>query len=356
MNPSDAVRLLPFIAALLASATAHAQPSMPALTWRAPAGCPQAQAVRDHIVAMVSSGTERATRLQADGEITQIDGRFRLKLKVREGELTGERYIVSDSCEDLAGAAAVALGLLLRADAPLTERDLGGAQSPSAEGSAGAPPSTDPASDANDRAPAGSNLKPSATSEPERARVETSRPVRSEQGPAQTWQALVRLPTVVVDLGLLPQPSLGLALGGGAGYGEWRFLLVGQLWLNQTVPGRNLPTYSAEVARQTAALGVSRGFHLGRLGLGPSASLTVERISAQGIGSGVVASKQSVSWLSLGAGVFGSLRLGKNFAVVTEIAGRLETSRPLITIDGLGTLSQLGRAALAISAGGEWNL
>src|SRR6185436_12485578 len=107
----------------------------------------------ERIRAIAGSLTQRESRLRADGTITKEDGHFHLRLVVRDGELVGERNIVTDSCEDLAGAAAVALGLLLRSETPLTERELGGgvtAGSPGAGEPAAANSPARPASETED--------------------------------------------------------------------------------------------------------------------------------------------------------------------------------------------------------------
>jgi len=333
MTHARLLRAVVGLAGVFVTATAAAeQRSTLELSWQAPAGCPQAEGVRERIRAIAGSLTQRESRLRAEGEVVKEDGRFHLRLVVHDGELVGERSIVSDSCEDLAGAAAVALGLLLRSDKPLTERELRG----------GATPETFAAGDSEPPSPPGETTTP----------VEKRAPADSP--PAQHWRAIIRAPVVVADFGPLPQPSLGLALGAGVSYEQWRFLLMGELWLNQTIHGTDLPSYGADAGRQTAALVVGRGFRFESFEVAPCLTLALERITARGVGAGVVPIEQSASWISAGAGVLGSLHLGTTAALVAEIGGRIETSRPLIAIDGLGNLRQLGPLALTTAVGAEW--
>lgn len=329
-----ALSLIGFASALASTPALAQQLSGPELSWEAPTGCPQVGEVRARIDAIAGSAVKRQTTLQAQARVIRADGRFHLRLLLRDGDLVGERNITSDSCEDLAGATAVALGLMLRSEAPLTESALRGGSDPA--GAAGgarpaqpvqpAPPQQSPDAQAPDASPSPSH-----------------------------WRAIVRAPAVVAELGSLPEPSLGFALGAGGRYDEWRFLLSGQLWLSQTVYGATLRQHGARVARQAAAFTVGRGFRLGPAELAPCLTLALERITARGTGAGVVPSDTQAVWLGVGAGVQASLPLGQALAVFLDLGGRVETSRPLLAIDGLGDLRQLGPAALETAVGVEWN-
>jgi hypothetical protein len=311
----------------------------PELSWEAPAGCPQLSEVRARIDAIAGSTVKRETRLQAQGSISKEDGRFHLKLVVRDGELTGERNITSDSCEDLAGATAVALGLMLRSAAPLSESTLRGADAPNTAGN-------------------GSPEQPKSSAPPAKGpeASDVPEPDTTPDAPSRAhWQAIVRAPVLVADFGPLPQPSFGVALGVGGRYDEWRFLLEGQLWLSQTVRGgADLAAYSARVGRQTAAFTVGRGLRFGRVELAPCLTLALERLSGRGAGAGVTASDARAVWLSTGAGLQGSLELWRALAVFVDVGARIQTSRPRIAIDGLGDVRQLGPVALNSALGLEW--
>jgi hypothetical protein len=326
--------------ALATTAAVAQQLSGPELSWEAPAGCPQAGEVRARIDTIAGSAVKRETRLQAHARITRADGRFHLRLVLRDGELMGERNISADSCEDLAGATAVALGLMLRSEAPLTENALRGAADSSGTASNDEPVAPLPA--------------PTATS-PDTPTSEAASEAASE-GTSSTrrWRALVRVPAIVAELGPLPEPSLGFALSVGGAYDEWRFLVSGQLWLSQTVRGTDLPSYGARLGRQAAAFTVGRGFRFGNGELAPCFTLALERITARGTGAGVEPSDAQAVWLGVGAGVQGSLELWPALALFADLGGRIETSRPLIAIDGLGNVRQLGPVALDTAVGLEW--
>ena len=327
-----------FCTTLLASSAALAQPlAGPELSWQAPAGCPQVAEVRARIEAIAGSAVTKETRLQAQARVTRADGRFHLRLLLRDGELTGERNITSDSCEDLAGATAVALGLMLRSEAPLTENALRGAR------------------DAPDSDAASNPLPPASSSaEPESDEASSWSPSSSSPS-GRRWRAIVRAPAIVGELGPLPDPSLGFSLGVGGRYDDWRFLLSAQLWLTQTVRGTDLPDHGARLGRQAAGVTVGRGFRVGRGELAPCVTLALERITARGTGTGVTATDAQAVWLGIGAGVQGSLELAPALAIFADVGGRIETARPLIAIDGLGNVRQLGPVALDAALGLEWS-
>src|SRR6185295_6374301 len=100
---------------MVAPSVARAQSQLD-LSWDAPAGCPQADAVRSRIRELAGDALRSASHLSAAGRVVKVGERYRLTLSVRETNGPRERTMESDSCADLAGAAAVALGLLLKSE------------------------------------------------------------------------------------------------------------------------------------------------------------------------------------------------------------------------------------------------
>lgn len=339
-----ALALLGCSAALLGRHVVAQPLSGPELSWDAPAGCPQAAEVRARIEAIAGAAVQKETHLQARARVTRAEGRFHLRLWLRDGELTGERNITADSCEDLAGATAVALGLMLRSETPLTERALRGARD-TAGGDASASqaepvPSVPPAP----AAPLAVEPQASEAAPPQRSRS-AARPVR----------ALVRAPALVGELGALPEPSAGFGLGVGAHYDDWLFVLSGQFWLPQTLHGTAFPGHGARVARQLASLTMGRAFRAGRAEVGPCLTLALQRISARGTGAGVTPSEARAVWLGVGAGAQGALEVAEALAIFADVGARVETARPLLAIDGLGDVAQIGPVTLAAAVGLQWS-
>ena len=380
----------------LAVEAAHAE-SAAALTlrWQAPAGCPQQAEVKDRIRALTGTMRTAATSLQAEGTITQIDGtHFHLKLVTRSGTLLGERSLDASSCEDLTGAAAVSVALLLRA-AELPSGDTLASQRPgeATTGSAASrgnaqPPGTAPTpSDAqtpNDahttsgsqtasgereaQKPKATSAAGAATSTQKKPKTEAERdsdeseaqPSEIIQRPIRTapraWRVLAELPMGVLSFGPLPKPSWGLAFAGGASLDDWRVLLGGAAWLRQSITAEQSPDYGADIDRLTGTFKACRAINRARFEVAPCLALSLEHIAVRGTGAGVTARTEQATWLAVGAGVQGRLPLTSWLSVLVGADAQIETARPVISIDGAGEVKQLGFAAFTATVGPEWIL
>lgn len=118
------------------------------LAWKVPASCPDLASERAEIRGRIGALTKRQVLapLAAEVEIREAaDGTFRLSLRTRVGNTTGERALEGPSCKPLAEAVALVLALLVNPDAGAT------AGPPAAAGPALAvapPAAPDPASSA----------------------------------------------------------------------------------------------------------------------------------------------------------------------------------------------------------------
>jgi hypothetical protein len=323
---------------LLLARAAFAQAAPPIdLHWDAPAACPRESDVRNRIEQLVGSQKPSENRLRADGAITQTDdGRFQLKLMVRSGSLVGERQIESNSCADLAGAAAVTLALLLHSTEPLSQQDLGGRNSASSRAGTG-PNSAQP------------KVGPDASSHGAPVAPYSSYSARS-------WRALVQAPALAFGIGPLPHPTVGFGVAGGAAFEDWRFSLQLTEWLAQDLPAPDLPGYGAHVALLTAGAGVCRAFRAPPFEIAPCLTLSLEHVTARGVGDHITPHTQATTWLAPGAGAQARLYLASWFSVMAAVNGQVETARPRISIDGVGDIDLLGPAALTVTVGPEWIL
>src|SRR5688572_24095575 len=95
------------------------------LTWNAPADCPSSDAVLQHVRELAGPALRNAERLRASGRIVRVDGRYELTLTVYDKGKARERTMTARSCVDLAGAAGVALGLLIRQGSPASPPSAG---------------------------------------------------------------------------------------------------------------------------------------------------------------------------------------------------------------------------------------
>ena len=280
------------------------------LHWAAPVGCPQQDALQARVQQLSGSGAGVDNHLSAEGTVTQAStGRFRLKLVVHQGVLNGERELESASCTDLAGAAAVTLGLLLRSAEPLP---------------------VEPEVVATPLAPPAPQLR--------------------------RWHALAQAPLFVLGVGPLPKPSFGLALGGGIALGSWRFAVSVTDWLPQEVRPSSLEGYGATVELQTASWGVCRAFRVPPFEVAPCLDASLLHLSARGTGTHVTSRSRAATWFAPGAGAQARLSLSRWFSLAAAVNGEFELARPRIAIQGAGQIDQLGPAAATVMLGSEWIL
>ena len=337
----------------LASGTALGQPTSGlTLRWVAPAGCPQQGEVENRIRKIVGTMGSTAAVLQAEGTITQTDSaRFHLRLVMHSGGLVGERNLDATSCENLSGAAAVSLALLMRSEEPLSEADLGPQQHGGATGSSG-PSASVPVEAAvqkpAERKPTGGASQPVA----ETIQIE-DRPIKTVE---RKWRALAQVPLAALSFGPLAQPSWGVAFAGGVSFESWRFLLGGIVWRRQSLAVEQSPSYGADVDRITGTLKACRALRRGAWEIAPCLVLSLEHISARGTGPDIASRSEQTTWLAAGAGAQGRLYLATWFSLVLGVDALIETARPVIAIDGVGDVGQLGPAALTMTLGPEWIL
>ena len=65
---------------------------------------------------------------------------------------------------------------------------------------------------------------------------------------------------------------------------------------------------------------------------------------------------QSTLVFAAGGAVFAKLRLGEFLALFASVGAQVETSRPRLTVDGLGDIAKLSPFAATSSLGLEWIL
>ena len=358
---------------MLVSAAALGQPAAAlTLRWSAPAGCPQQSDVRDRIRKLTGATNSTATVLQAEGTITQTDAaHFHLKLVTRSGALVGERNLDASSCENLSGAAAISIALLLRSEEPLSAGDLAGQPVAGTTTGAPAPSSSNPSPatatrtqpetpSTKDMAEAKATAKEAdeadeadETDEADEADETTQRPLASSK---RKWRVIAQLPLATLSIGPLPKPSWGVAFAGGVAYEKWRFSLGGSAWLRQNLATDQAPGYGADVDRLTGTLKACHALRHSALEVAPCLVLSLEHISARGTGPGITPRSEQATWLAVGAGAQGRLYLASWFSLLMGVDAQIETARPVISIDGVGNLGQLGSAALTVTLGPEWIL
>jgi len=366
------------LAALLCSAHTFAQEQVE-LAWEAPPECPQEAAVRQKIRTLAGDAWHTTERVRAQGRIERVDGRYRLTVRVHEGDAAKERTIAADSCVDLAGAAAVTLGLLLGRGA--TPADAGattaggagtaatGGAGTAATGGAGTQARGGSSGDASARASgagaagakqgADSATKPEAReSDADEADADSSS-TRADDvesgGSAGSVHALLRAPVLTLDLARIPEPSLGFGAGLGARYAEWRLVASARILLDQTLWSEDFPDVGSRVSRFAAELAVCRGFRSDSFELAPCLTVGLDHLTARGTGPpNITRHTQRTTSVLLGGAAAAHYYFTDWMALFAGAGLAVATSRATLTVEGLGEVGHAGLVQVSVGIGPEW--
>ncbi|HWA73483.1 MAG TPA: hypothetical protein VG937_14155 [Polyangiaceae bacterium] len=354
MKPARRSRQLATLTLALALTTlARARPaSAQAMTgldlvWEAPTGCPSEETVRKRVRALVGPTLDSATRVHAEGRIEPSGTRYRLTLRMGERGTETERVIESNSCSDLGGAAAVALGLLVRGQ---LEPSTGGYDDPSSNpnNSSENPANPAPSADAN-----GERKQPPPPDKPKSDAPVTPVPAGEED---QALHFLLRAPLAGVDIGPLPAPNPTFGLAVGLRGGHLELTLGARLGLSQTVQADDSPPpYGADLSRVTAEL---RGCYLfgESFSAGPCVLAALHRLSAAGFGEELTTTRTEQAFgTAAGAGAVAKLQLAGSFSLVVCVGAELQATRERIVVEGLGDITTLSPFAFTMNGGLEFS-
>jgi len=324
---------------------AEAQPPID-LRWEAPPGCPQESDVRDRIQTLLGAARPSGP-LRAEGTITRLDKVFRLDLVVRVRNLVGTRHIESNSCNGLAGAAAVELGLLIHSVEVALDPNRRSTQAEPAQAEQGEEPSSLPSLPSlpsgapNARpSPETNNANPavrSANDTKSKREADIAKAAEAESTKVEaprTWHALVQVPIVELDVGPLPKSSRGIGLSLGLEYAHWQLQLKGISWQRQNVPAPGFPGYGADVDRIGVASWGCREFRSVWFGLSPCITVGLERVSATGAGPNVAKGTRQLFEMSVGAGAQGRIYVASWLRLVVAAGGQIQLSRPQLSVAG----------------------
>lgn len=366
-------------ASLFASRTALAEAPGPVdLRWDAPARCPSQRWVIDRVRALAGSTSDAHGPIRADAHVEgpRAGKGYRLTLVVHYGQTTGTRVITSSSCEDLAGAAAVAISLLLGESAAGTPAPATAAPGPSTGGGAGAAstagtaPAANTGAAANPGAAVNANTNeytrspPAASTANAADHVEPAaapKPGHTDRTPSASpprrWHIDVRAPALLVDAGSLPHAGFGFGGGASLQYDAFRVALGGAVWLSQSVTSADGPSPAgADFDRWSLDVAGCRAWRAGFVEVAPCVSLSFDDVSARGNGPQVSPLSAQTSWVSLGPEVLGSLRLTDYAALVLGVSARWATSQPRFVVGGLGELYQVAPITAEALLGCDWIL
>jgi hypothetical protein len=308
-----------------------------ALSWNGPPGCPTAENVQARVDTLLGSAANASSfaDVRASGQVERVDSGFRLLLVMGVGSAPSSRVIEARTCDELAGAAAIAIALLARSS-------LEGGSAPSA----GDVPSAATTAEAHgDSPPAPVPDKDAASSKKEGEPAEA---------PPAPLQLVLDAPIGVVDWGLLPSTGLGLGVGVGIRWKALRATVGGELWRPQT---QQVSGFSSRFALQSGRAEACLVQGGPGLEYGPCIGAAMQRLAGEGITSGIfTARSRTVVWISGVGGIFASLPT-PGFAHLRffgEASVLVSPSRPRFVIDQLGPVHEPALAAPRVDLGCEW--
>jgi hypothetical protein len=263
-----------------------------------------------------------------------VDNGFRLLLTMGVGSTPSSRVIEARTCDELAGAAAIAIALLARST-------LEGASAPSTgDGMPSAAASDAPAS-------------PPPTSSPNQTSA-SSKQAQPAEASAARLRLVLDAPIGVAGWGSLPSAGLGLGAGLGIRWKALRATIRGELWQPQTYAVSGFATrFALQSGRAEACLIQT----LQALELGPCLGGAVQRLAGEGIGSEVFSpTSRTAVWISGAGGIFASLPT-PGFAHLRFFGSAsvlVSPSRPRFVIDQFGPVHEPALAAPQLDLGCEW--
>jgi hypothetical protein len=349
------------------------------LRWSAPPRCPSAANVRERIRHLLGAVAEsHLEHIVADADVVEVGGRYQLTLNLRSNgsPLGNGRSFESESCDSLAGAAAVTVAMLVRSDSPASAASSsttgGPAPGRSAEPNASASSTAPTAPAANAASPrsvreaesAAQGPTPGTSSPPQSAppqadatlartgpdAVTATAPSRQQEG---SWHPLIHAPVLGIDGGVLPSWSYGFGAGLGVRRGLFDVALDGRFALPQSA---TLGDYTSRFDRRGATVTGCYEWRSGPIGLAPCFSLSFDDVTARGDGPYVTSSSDDVAWVSAGLAMRVRWSLGAHAALFVSPGLVLAASRPTFVINGFGQVYQVPLAAFATSFGCEWIL
>lgn len=329
---------------LLAAGPVAAQPAAHfSLAWDAPTECPTRDEIQTRVEALLGgdASASRVADVQVEGRVERVASGFRLELSLIAGDRPTVRELEASTCDELAGAAAIAIALLARSSAASVDSTAAAdtpAAAPAHEGSASLARAT-----ARAEKPA---TQPVAT---RRREISADAAARSER-----VRLLVDAPLAVVGWGSLPSMGLGVGAAVGVRWKALRAVAGGELWQPQTLDQSG---FGARFELQSARAEACLTQDVIGAELGPCIGVALERLSGQGIASETFSARSSSTlWISGTGGIVAAVPVPGLSAlrVLGQASVRVATRRPRFVIDQLGPVHQPALAAPKLDFGLGW--
>jgi hypothetical protein len=313
------------------------------LAWTAPPECADEASVRASVARLAPSAEHRSSRLHVEGTVTRGRDTFVLDLVLQDGEASGRRRFEGDTCEEVVGAAAVSIALLL--NAPSGEETIAdGGSDESAESSVPTIAATGSGSlaDGTTASDVGPDRPPGDDPEPHKESAR-SKP-----------HATLLVPGLRSGFGLWSKPVFGPGAGLGVEYAGWHAMASGSWSLETRLPVTSGSDAGAQVRLASARLALCRWIHAGSPAVAPCASFAVQHLDAHGYGGGVASSDVSYTWAALGPQVVTRIPFTRAFALRAEVGLEVQLERPGLVIEQLGEVERSGAIEGAAMLGSEW--
>jgi hypothetical protein len=321
---------------------AAAQPAANlSLIWDAPADCPTRDEIHSRVDGLLGGDASANTvaDVQAAGQVERVPSGFRLKLSLAAGTRPTVREFEARTCDELAGAAAIAIALLARSGSPSAD----------ATGSADASTTSAPRENSTPRADAtpgpAPRAKPDSTPNPENS---------DDAARAARLHLLVDAPLGVVGWGSLPSMGIGVGAAVGIRWKALRIVAGGELWRAQTLEHSGFGVkFKLQSARAEACLTQD----VSGVEIGPCAGVALERLSAQGVASRTFNARSSTTlWVSASGGIMAAVAVPgfPALRLLGQASVRVPTRRPRFVIDQLGPVFQPALAAPKLDFGCGW--
>lgn len=307
------------------------------LSWQAPSECPRREVVLARVQAMLGASASSLAPLRVAGTIERRGTGFELRLSIDDGK-GGERVVPAERCEELGGAAAVALVLLLTNRAQLEEsRALDGTQA------------SGPGTESNGAA---GGEKKTTTQEAAEAEAEDEDD-SADSSPAAETHWLVGAPLFALGVGPLPKPHPALGIALGVEHGAFSARVIGHWGLSQDIPAKRAG-YGVELSRASAGLLGCARIGDAELSVAPCLHGMVTHVFGRGYGPSLRSVSQRETSGALGVLALGRWRIHDRVALLAGGGVQVELSRPFLILDPLGTVDQLAPISATLLLGPEW--
>jgi hypothetical protein len=332
------------------------------LTWRAPAGCPNAGDVAAQFARLLGGVHRQPTSKRLDATVTvrrTPSDNWVARLETRLDGVPGQRSLEGDSCWTVASAAALILALTIDPSAPNPPNppNATNATNPASPsnpappataapigrappGATGLPPAIPPnptaapASPPSQRPSADLTTTPgvSSTKVASAGEVATSSASRRSSSPRPLARAFGGL-----TVGLLPQTALTGGIAAGIGFSAWRAELSAYATAQQQENIAQRPTAGGHFRLLGAGARLCRDLKEGRVIPRLCGGAEIERITAHGFGVTAPASGGSTMGAATLAGVL-VFPVARRVELSLDLGATARPYRPTFTLTNVGAV------------------